>query len=409
MRGKKDRQPNMFYALDVEDRIRPDHPLRAIKKLVDEDLSHMGQLFNKAYSDVGRPSVPPERLLKAMLLQALYSIRSERQLVERIDTDLLFRWFLDMDPACDSFDATAFTHNRPRLDAFGITAAFFAGTVRRAIAKNLASEDHFSVDGTLIESYASIKSFVTKEQAAKKKDSNDSNDKNDKGGGNSFKSSNPEVDFHGQKRTNETHISTSDPEALLYKKSKGKEAKLCHMGHVMTENRRGLVLAVKVSEASGTAEPEAALAMLNEIKKLHQVKPKTLGADKGYDSGPFLLKLESWKGGKLVPHVAIKDGKIGGENPERRKDKKAIAARQRMQARMKTTGYKLSQKTRKKSEEAFGWIKSIAGMARTKLVGRWKILQQFQMGAAAYNIVRMTRLLSGRCKRSLTVASRLAA
>ena len=148
MRGKKDRQPNMFYALDVEDRIRPDHPLRAIKKLVDEDLSRMGQLFNQAYSDIGRPSVPPERVLKAMLLQALYSIRSERQLVERIDTDLLFRWFLDMDPATDAFDATVFTHNRPRLDALGITAAFFSGTVRRALKENQASEDHFSVDGS---------------------------------------------------------------------------------------------------------------------------------------------------------------------------------------------------------------------------------------------------------------------
>ena len=232
---------------------------------------------------------------------------------------------------------------------------------------------------------------MTKEQAAKKKESDNSDDKNDS---NSFKSSNPEVDFHGQKRTNETHISTTDPEALLYKKSKGKEARLSHMGHVMTDNRRGMVLAVVVSEASGTAEPEAALAMLNDINKQHHIKPKTLGADKGYDSGPFLLKLESWKGGGLIPHVAVKDGKIGGENPERRKDKKEIAARQRMQDRMKTIGYKLSQKTRKKSEEVFGWIKSIAGMARTKLVGRWKILQQFQMGAAAYNIVRMARLLA---------------
>ena len=241
-----------------------------------------------------------------MLLQALYSIRSERQLVERIDTDLLFRWFLDMDPACDSFDATAFTHNRPRLDAFGITAAFFAGTVRRAIAEDLASQDHFSVDGTLIESYASIKSFVTKEQAAKKKD--DSNDKNDS---NSFKSSNPEVDFHGQKRTNETHISTSDPEALLYKKSKGKEAKLSHMGHVITENRRGLVLAVVVSEASGTAEPDAALSMLDEIKKIHQIKPKTLGADKGYDCHRC-QQCERSGGGKTV--------KITSSNTSRRQN-----------------------------------------------------------------------------------------
>ena len=191
-----------------------------------------------------------------------------------------------MDPACDTFDATAFTHNRPRLDALGITAAFFAGTVKRAIEKDLASEDHFSVDGTLIESYASIKSFVPKDQIAKK----DAGDPKKPGDSNGFKSSNPEVDFHGQKRTNKTHASKTDPEARLYKKSNGKEARLSHMGHVITDNRRGLVLAVKVSEASGTAEPAAALAMLSEIKKLHDITPKTLGADKGYDSGPFRVQ-----------------------------------------------------------------------------------------------------------------------
>jgi len=388
MRGKQNRQPSMFYALDVEERIRQDHPLRTIKKLVDEDLSHMGQLFNKAYAEIGRPSVPPERLLKAMLLQALYSIRSERQLVERIDTDLLFRWFLDMDPATESFDATAFTHNRPRLDAMGITAAFFAGTVRRAIKENLASQDHFSVDGTLIESYASIKSFVPKEQSSKK----DSDDDKGSGDSNGFKSRNPEVDFHGQKRSNQTHASKTDPEAKLYKKSDGKEAKLSHMGHVITDNRQGFVLAVAVSEAAGDAEPAAALAMLDAAKRLHRLSPKTIGCDKGFDSGPFLLELEARE---LLPHVAVKDGPVGGVNPERRKDQASIAARLRMQSRMKTVGYQLSQKARKRSEEVFGWIKQIGGLARTKLVGRWKILQQFQMTAAAYNLVRMGRLLAG--------------
>lgn len=387
MRGKKDRQPNMFYALDVEDRIRPDHPLRAIKKLVDEDLSRMGQLFNQAYSDIGRPSVPPERVLKAMLLQALYSIRSERQLVERIDTDLLFRWFLDMDPATDAFDATVFTHNRPRLDALGITAAFFSGTVRRALKENQASEDHFSVDGTLIESYASIKSFVPKEQAQKK----DSDDPKGPGDSNSFKSRNPEVDFHGEKRTNATHASTTDPEARLYKKGQGKEAKLSHMGHILTENRHGLVLAVAVTEAAGDAEPAAALAMLDGLKDQHQVTPQTCGTDKGFDSGPFMLEVEARK---IVPHVAVKDGPIGGAHPEKRQDQESIAARQRMRGRMKTLGYQLSQKTRKRCEEAFGWIKDIGGMARTRLVGRWKILQQFQMTAAAYNFVRLAKLLA---------------
>jgi transposase len=378
MRGKKDRQPNMFYALDVEDRIRPDHPLRAIKKLVDEDLSRMGHLFNQAYSDTGRPSVPPERLLKALLLKALYSIRSESQLVERIDTDLLFRWFLDMDPATDAFDQTAFTHNRKRLDDHGITAAFFGQTVKRALAEH-ASPDHFSVDGTLIESYASIKSFVPKDQA----DTKDSDDSN------GFKSRNVEVDFHGQKRSNDTHVSTTDAEARLYRKSAGQEAKLAHLGHILTDNRHGLVLAADISVADGQAERDTALAMLDQLKEDHGVRPATLGADKGYDAGPFMLEVEARQ---ITPHVAMREGKVGGEHPEKRKDQAAIAARQRMARRIRHTGYKLSQRTRKKAEEAIGWIKTIAGMARTMLVGRWKIRQQIQMAAAGYNYVRMARL-----------------
>ena len=384
MRGKKNRQPNMFYALDVEDLIRPDHPLRAIKKLVDEDLARMGHLFNKAYSDQGRPSVPPETLLKAMLLLCLYSIRSEAQLIERLRTDLLFRWFLDMDPAAEVFDPTAFTHNRPRLDQFGITAAFFAGTVRRAVKESQASQDHFSVDGTLIESYASNKIFVPKDRAAKKDTAGGPDDSN------GFKSRNPEVDFHGQKRSNATHVSTTDPEARLFKKGNGQEAKLSHMGHVMTENRHGLVLAVAVSEAAGDAEPAAALAMLDELENLHDLSPKTCGADKGYDSGPFMLELQERE---VVPHVAVKEGTIGGAHVKK-ENREAVTARQGMRRRMKTLGYQLSQKTRKKSEEAFGWIKTIGGLARTRLVGRWKILQQLHMASAAYNLVRLVKLLA---------------
>lgn len=383
MRGKRNRQPNMFYALNVEDRIRPDHPLRTIKKLVDEDLAKMSRLFNQAYADTGRPSIPPETLLKAMLLQALYSIRSERQLAERIDTDLLFRWFLDMDPAQDAFDATAFTHNRPRLDACGITAAFFAGTVRRAIDEGLASEEHFSVDGTLIESHASIKSFVPKDQAEDPKDSD-----ND---GNGFKSRNPEVDFHGQKRSNDTHTSTTDPQARLYKKGDGQAAKLYHMGHALAENRHGLLLAVEVSSATGDAEPAAALAMLDDLKQRHQLVPATCGADKGYDSGPFMLQLEDRQ---IEPHVPVKAGKIGGVHIAKRKDQMEIAARKRMWRRMRSLGYRLSQRTRKKLEEAFGWLKTIAKLGRTRLVGQWKIRQQLQTAAAAYNLVRLSRLMA---------------
>ncbi len=205
-------------------------------------------------------------MLKARLLQAVYSIRSERQLVERSDTDLLFRWFLDMAPASDAFDATVFMHNRPRLDALGLTGAFFAGTVRRALRENQASEDHVRVDGTLIESYAFLKNFVPK-APAQKQAADGPNDSN------RVQSSNPEVGFQGERRTHATHVSTTDPEARLYKKGQGQEAKLRHMGHVLTDNRRGLVLAVAVTEAAGDAEPAAALAMLDEFQALQPRKP----------------------------------------------------------------------------------------------------------------------------------------
>lgn len=379
MRGKKNPQATMFYAIDVDSRIRADHPLRAIKALVDQDLAKMSGLFDQAYAGVGRPSVPPESLLKAMLLQALFSIRSERQLVERIDTDLLFRWFLDMDPAADAFDATAFTHNRPRLDKFGITAAFFGTTVKRAVREGLASKDHFSVDGTLIESYASIKSFVPRDQA----------DKPDDDDNNGFKSRNSEVDFHGQKRSNQTHISKTDGEALLYRKSVGQEARLHHLGHVITENRHGLVMGVTVTAATGTGEHEAALVMLDQLEREHRLKPQTCGGDKGYDSGPLMLALES-RG--ITPHLAMRQGKVGGEHIARRRDVETIQARQRMLSRMAEAGYRLSQRARKKVEEAIGWIKCIGGMARASMVGRWKIIQQIEMTAAAYNLIRMSKL-----------------
>jgi transposase len=393
----------MFYAINVEDRIRRDHPLRPIKRMVDEELAKLSRQFDKAYCrDNGRPSIPPERLLKALLLQCLYSIRSETQLVERIDTDLLFRWFLDMDPAVESFDQTSFTHNRPRLEAHGLVQAFFDGVVRRAIDAGLTSHDHFSVDGTLIESHASIKSFVPKEEPENKNDSNkndsnknDSNkndsNKNDsnKGGGNPFKSRNPEVDFHGQKRSNDTHVSGTDPEARLYRKSTGQEARLCHMGHTLAENRHGLILAVAVTEASGTAEPEAALSMLDNVRQRYRLKPKTCGADKGYDGGPFLRALQRRN---VTPHVPTKAGKIGGEHAKQRKDQADIRARQRMRRREKTLGYRLSQRCRKRIEEGYGWLKTVAGLVKTRLVGRWKIRQQMTLGATAYNLVRLRSL-----------------
>ncbi len=383
MRGRSGGQRHFFYSFDIEDRIRADHPLRAIKAMVDQDLGRMSRLFSRAYSGTGRPSVPPERLLKAMLLQALYSIRSERQLVERIDTDLLFRWFLDMDPAEDVFDATALTHNRRRLDQFGITAIFFGRTVKRALNDGLASDDHFSVDGTLIESHGSIKRFVPKDQL---------NDEDDRHNGDGVKSRNTAVDFHGQKRSNATHVSRTDPEARLYKKATGQAAKLCHMGHAISDNRHGLVLAVAVSQANGRAESEAALAMLDDLGKRHRVVPKTIGADKGYDSGALLLALERRS---ITPHIPVRANAGGCKHARASRDQAAIAARQRMQERSESVDYRLSQKSRKRVEEVFGWIKRVAGLARSQLVGRWKLRQQFEMAAAAYNLVRISRLLSG--------------
>lgn len=237
MRGYTDHQLPLFHTFEVESRIRDDHPLRDIKHRTDRILAVLHSQFEKAYSRTGRPSVPPERLLKALLLMALYSVRSERQLCEQIDLNLLFRWFLDMLPSEEAFDATTFTKNRRRLEEHGLTKAFFEAVVAEALTRELCSE-HFSVDGTLIESFASAKSFRPREEEPPHDD-------------NGFKPSNPEVDFHGQRRTNDTHCSRTDPEAKLYRKGRGKEAKLSHMGHALAENRHGLIMTVAATEASG--------------------------------------------------------------------------------------------------------------------------------------------------------------
>jgi transposase len=382
MRGRAGDQDLLFYTINVESRIRPDHPLRSLKRIVDTILKDLSPLFAAAYSQTGRPSVPPERLLKALLLMALYSIRSERQLVERIDTDLLFRWFLDMSPDDDVFDATAFTHNRPRLDQQGLTAAFFDAVLVKAVQAGLCSDEHFSVDGSLIESYASIKSFRPLEEE---------NQRNDDA--NSFKPRNAEVDFHGEKRTNDTHASRTDPEAKLYRKGMGKEAKLAHLGHALTENRHGLVLGVTTTEANGKAECQAALCLLDRLKSRHGLSPQTIGADKGYDSGPFYLELEQ-RG--IEPHCAM----LRRPDPDPRhirpfrQDK--VAARTRMRERLESVGYQISQRCRKKIEEYFGWMKTVAGLGRSRWVGRWKLQQQLELTAAAYNLVRMRKLLPGR-------------
>lgn len=378
MRGRKDTQAQFFYVIDVESRIRPNHPLRPLKKQVDAILAAMDELFSQAYGRGGRPSVPPERLLKAMLLMALYSLRSERQLCERIDTDLLFRWFLDMSPEEQAFDPTVFTHNRPRLDQYGITGAFFDAVLAQAIQAGLCSDEHFSVDGTIIESYASMKSFRPKDESPE--DSEDSN---------SFKPRNPSVDFHGEKRSNETHHSRTDPEARLYRKGPGKPSQLAHLGHILSENRHGLIMETLVTEANGTAEREAALKMLQEFKRKHGHGPKTLGADDGYDAGEFLIALEQED---ITPHIAMTSQQPADPQKAREDRRAKIEARLRMQQRQQTVGYEISQRVRKRIEECFGWAKSIAGMARSRWVGRWKLQQYFDVSAAAYNLLRMTKL-----------------
>jgi transposase len=377
MRGRVDDQSPLFHVFSVADRIRPGHPLRDVKRRVDRLLAGMSPAFDKAYSRAGRPSVPPERLLKALLLMALYSVRSERQLCERVDTDLLFRWFLDMQPGDDAFDPTTFTHNRKRLDENNLTAAFFAAVVGEAVTAGLCS-DHFTVDGTLIQSFAAAKSFQPTEPAdAAPAD------------GNGFQPRNPDVDFRGQKRTNATHRSRTDPEARLYRKGLGKEAKLSHMGHALAENRHGLIVAVAATEASGTAERAAALEMLDGLGATPGLRPTTLGADKGYDDGQFLLDLESRR---VEPHVPLIKEPQDPADVAHKKRRPGVEARRRMKARQEGEGYRLSQKCRKKIEEGFGWLKSIAGLGRSRVVGRWKLRQLMEVGAAAYNLVRLRAL-----------------
>jgi transposase len=378
MRGDFDDQLPLFHVFEVEDRIPPDHPLRDIKRRTDRILDTLNAKFESAYSTTGRPSVPPERLLKALLLMALYSVRSERQLCEQINLNLLFRWFLDMQPSEDAFDASTFSKNRQRLETYGLTKAFFDAVVTEALAKNLCSE-HFSVDGTLIESFASAKSFQPKDEKDEKPEN-----------GNGFKPSNPDVDFHGQKRTNETHASKTDPEAKLYRKGRGKEAKLSHMGHVLSENRNGLIVTITVTEANGSAEREATIDMLDDLKAQHNRVPKTMGADKGYDDGEFFQKLESKQ---IEPHIPLVQEPANPKTVQNKKRLPGIRARRRMKRRMKTEAYRLSQKCRKKIEECFGWLKDVAGMDRSRVVGRWKLRQLLELSAAAFNLVRMRRLV----------------
>ena len=359
MRGGDARTGSMFSYVDLEARVGKAHPLRTIRSLVNEALSSLSHDFSAMYSRMGRPSIPPEKLLRAMLLQAFYSIRSERLLMERLEFDLLFRWFVGIGVDDAAWDHSTFSKNRDRLLEGDIAAKFMQAVLDQPKVKRLLSTDHFSVDGTLIEAWASMKSFKPK----------DGSDEPPSGGGR-----NAEANFHGQKRSNETHASKTDPEAKLYRKGAGKEAKLCFMGHALMENRNGLVVDACLTEANGHAERIAALHMIEP--RADRPTAITLGADKAYDTQDFVNELRSMN---ATPHVA--------QNTNGRTS--AIDGRT-----TRHTGYVVSQRIRKRIEEVFGWVKTVAGQARTKFRGRERVGWAFAFAAAAHNLARLPKLLA---------------
>jgi len=360
VRGDDNQTGELFSYVDLEARVRRNHPLRAIRMIVNEALAALAGDFAALYSPIGRPSIPPEKLLRGVLLQAFYSIRSERLLMERLEYDLLFRWFVGIGVDDAAWDHSTFSKNRDRLLEGDIAAKFLTAVLAQPRVKRLLSSDHFSVDGTLIEAWASMKSVKPRDG---------SGEPPVQGGGR-----NAEADFHGQKRTNDTHASTTDPEARLYKKGKGKEAKLCFMGHGLMENRHGLLVEACLTLADGHAERVAAL---------HMIEPRadrpgriTLGADKAYDTEDFVNELRSMG---VTPHVAQN---TGGR-------RSAIDGRT-----TRHSGYRVSLRIRKRIEEAFGWIKTVAGQDKTRFRGRDRVGWAFTFTAAAYNLVRLPKLIA---------------
>jgi transposase len=359
MRGSDKRSGELFSYVDLERRVRADHPLRAIRRLTDAALEALSGEFAALYSGTGRPSIPPEQLLRAMLLQAFYSIRSERQLMERLEFDLLFKWFVGLGVDDGVWEHSSFSKNRDRLLDGEIAAKFLSAVLAQPRVKRLLSSEHFSVDGTLIEAWASLKSFKPKEQPEGEEPP---------GGGR-----NAPADFKGEKRSNETHRSTTDPDAMLYRKGPGMEAKLCFIGHGLMENRSGLIVDARLTRVSGHAERLAALDMIQH--RADRPRAITLGADKGYDAADFVEELRTMN---VRPHVA--------QNTSGRRS--AIDRRT-----TRHWGYDASQCIRKRIEEAFGWIKAVAGLRKTKLRGLPKVDWAFTFAAAAYNLVRAPKLI----------------
>jgi transposase len=358
MRGEERRQRAMLVVIDPEQRVPKGHPLRRIKELADAILVQLSPTFDVIYSALGRPSIPPERLLKASLLMALYTLRSERLLCEQLDYNFLFRWFLDMEVDEAGFDHSTFSRNRQRLLAHDVAGEFFAGVVAQAGALRLLSDEHFTVDGTLVEAWASLKSF-------RRKDAGPTAPPDDPG--------NPTVNFHGERRSNATHQSTTDPEAKLAKKGPGKEAKLCYSANALMENRHALLVDFQVELADGYAERRAAIAMVDE--RLPGSRRVTLGGDKGYDTSDFVAACRALT---VTPHVARNQARRGGS---------AIDART-----VRHPGYAVSQWIRKRVEEAFGWMKTVGGLRRTRYRGRQRVQMHAYLVAAAYNLVRIARL-----------------
>jgi len=340
----------MFSYISLEERVPAKHQLRKLRRVVDALLATMSTEFEAVYATGGRPSVPPEMLLKALLLQILFSIRSERLLVEAINYNLLYRWFVGLNLEDKVWDHSTFSANRERLFNEDLARVFFERVKLTAGWAKLTSDEHFSVDGTLIDAWASHKSF-------KRKDDD----------GAPPQGRNPEVDFKGETRSNDTHASSTDSDARLYKKAQGDKSRLCHMGHILMENRNGLIVDVEVTHASGTAEREAALKMLGRRNGKH--KRATVGADKGYDCKAFVRGCRKLK---VTPHVAAKAQHSAIDRRTQRHD-----------------GYKASLKVRKRIEEAFGWMKTVGGLAKTKLIGQAKLAGQALMCFATYNLVRI--------------------